>query len=70
MPYRNVGGVYRGYGYGNGFGYRGYGAVAPRYYSSNYFYGGAAPSGYGYGGYSAPIAPGVGYVTTIAPRCS
>jgi hypothetical protein len=62
MPYRNYARVYPRYGYGYG-----YGAAAPRYYSSNYFYGGAAPYGYGYGGYAAPIAPGLGTYNYVPP---
>jgi len=58
MPYRNVARVYPRYGYR---------AVAPRYYSSNYFYRGAVPYGYGYGGYSAPMPPGFGGYNYVPP---
>jgi hypothetical protein len=58
MPYRNVGRVYARPGYR---------PVAPRYYNSNYFYRGAGPYGYGYGGYSRPIAPGMGPYNYVPP---
>ena len=58
MPYRNLARVYPRYGTR---------AVAPRYYNSNYFYRGAVPYGSGYGGYSTPIAPGLGYYNYVPP---
>jgi hypothetical protein len=58
MPYRNYARAYPRYAYR---------APVPRYYSSNYFYRGAAPYGYGYGGYTQPIAPGFGYYNYAPP---
>jgi len=58
MPNRNVGRAYPRYGYR---------PVAPRYYNSNYFYRGAGPNGYGYGGYSRPMAPGMGAYNYLPP---